>query len=75
MKNKTPNLRRALIFNSQKCDIQVGIKWEIMKYELTDIQQKAAVDFLSIANCQTKITRLFLGIFGNLFKTSCSYIQ
>jgi hypothetical protein len=48
MKNNRPNLRRALIFNSQNCDINVGIKFEIIrqykqddiKYKLTDIQQR-----------------------------------
>jgi len=47
MKNNTPNLRRALIFNSQNFDINVGIKFEIIrqykqddiKYKLTDTQQ------------------------------------
>jgi len=40
-KNNTRNLRDALIFNSQKCDINIGLKCEIMrKYELTDIQQR-----------------------------------
>ena len=47
MKNNTPHLRHALIFNSQNCDIKVGIKFEIIrqykqddiKYKLTDTQQ------------------------------------
>jgi hypothetical protein len=47
-KNNTPNLRCAPIFNAQKCDIKVGIKFEIIrrykqddiKYKLTDLQQR-----------------------------------
>jgi len=38
-------------------------------------QMVADGDYSSIANCQTKFTGLFRGIFGILFKNCCSYIQ
>jgi hypothetical protein len=41
MKNNTSNLRCSLIFNSQICDIKVGLKCEIIrKFQLTDIQRR-----------------------------------
>jgi hypothetical protein len=43
MKKNMPNLKRTLIFNSQKCHIKVDLKCEIIsKHKLTDIQQRGS---------------------------------
>jgi hypothetical protein len=78
--NNTPNLRRALLFNSQnKCNKNVGIKFEIIKqykqddikYKLTDLKQRDSwwqmLFTAALTNARQKITGFFRGLYGILF--------
>ena len=60
--NNTPNLRRALIFNSQKCDMKVGIKCEITrKHKLTDIAKRQLLITAALPFARQKLQDYFEG--------------
>jgi hypothetical protein len=85
MNNKALNFRCALIFNSQKCDLKVAFKFEIIKhytqedikYNFTDIQTRQRVaesDYSNTDNFLKTFTELIRDIVGILFKICCLFI-